>query len=150
MEREFGPVRRRMYTRAKTAEAPEYSVAPSKREYVIVDGYNFIFGTPEYKELAAASLSLARERLSDVLRSYRAMRDCELVLVFDGYRVAGNTGERETHGIRTVYTKENETADMYIERPCKRYRQKLFRKSRHERLAHSPFGHAARAFCVCR
>lgn len=44
------------------------------------------------------------------------MRDCELVLVFDGYRVAGNAGERETHGIRTVYTKENETADMYIER----------------------------------
>ena len=117
MEREFGPVRRRMYTKAQTAiEAPEYSVAPSKREYVIVDGYNFIFGTPEYKELAAASLSLARERLSDVLRSYRAMRDCELVLVFDGYRVAGNTGERETRGIRTVYTKENETADMYIER----------------------------------
>ena len=72
---------------------------------------------PETKEeLAAAPLSLARERLSDVLRSYRAMRDCELVLVFDGYRVAGNTGERETRGIRTVYTKENETADMYIER----------------------------------
>ena len=117
MEREFGPVRRRMYTKAQTAiEAPEYSVAPSKREYVIVDGYNFIFGTPEYKELATASLSLARERLSDVLRSYRAMRDCELVLVFDGYHVAGNTGERETRGIRTVYTKENETADMYIER----------------------------------
>lgn len=116
MEREFGPVRRRMYTRAQTQEAPSFDLAPSKREYVIVDGYNFIFGTPEYKELAAASLSLARERLSDVLRSYRAMRDCELVLVFDGYRVAGNAGERETHGIRTVYTKENETADMYIER----------------------------------
>ncbi len=116
MEREFGPVRRRMYTKAQTQEAPEFSVAPSKREYVIVDGYNFIFGTPEYKELAAASLSLARERLSDTLRSYRAMRDCELVLVFDGYRVAGNTGERETQGIRTVYTRENETADMYIEK----------------------------------
>ena len=116
MEREFGPVRRRMYTRAQTQETPSFDLAPSKREYVIVDGYNFIFGTPEYKELAAASLSLARERLSDVLRSYRAMRDCELVLVFDGYRVAGNAGERETHGIRTVYTKENETADMYIER----------------------------------
>ena len=116
MEREFGPVRRRMYTKAQTKETPTFSVAPSKREYVIVDGYNFIFGTPEYKELAAASLSLARERLSDVLRSYRAMRDCELVLVFDGYRVAGNAGERETQGIRTVYTKESETADMYIEK----------------------------------
>ncbi len=116
MEREFGPVRRRLYTKVQTQEAPEFSVAPSKREYVIVDGYNFIFGTPEYKELASASLSLARERLSDTLRSYRAMRGCELVLVFDGYRVAGNTGERETQGIRTVYTRENETADMYIER----------------------------------
>ena len=116
MEREFGPVRRRLYTKTQAQETPSFSVAPSKREYVIVDGYNFIFGIPEYKELAAASLSLARERLSDVLRSYRAMRDCELVLVFDGYRVAGNVGERETQGIRIVYTKENETADMYIEK----------------------------------
>ncbi len=116
MEREFGPVRRRMYTKAQAQPSAECEIAPSKREYVIVDGYNFIFGTAGYKELAAASLSLAREHLSDVLRSYRAMRDCELVLVFDGYRVAGNAGERETQGIRTVYTKENETADMYIEK----------------------------------
>lgn len=116
MEREFGPVRRRQYTRPVQTEQSSYVVAPSKREYVIVDGYNFIFGIPELKELSEGSLSLARERLSDVLRSYRAMRDCELVLVFDGYRVAGNVGERETEGIRTVYTKENETADMYIEK----------------------------------
>ena len=116
MEREFGPVRRRQYTRAQPVRSEEFSVAPSKREYVIVDGYNFIFGTAEYAALAKQSLDLARARLTDVLRSYRAMRDCELVLVFDGYRVSGNTGERETSGIRTVYTKENETADMYIER----------------------------------
>lgn len=116
MEREFGPVRRRQYTKAQPKESSEFSVAPSKREYVIVDGYNFIFGTDEYAGLAKQSLDLARSRLTDVLRSYRAMRDCELVLVFDGYRVAGNPGERETDGIRTVYTKENETADMYIER----------------------------------
>ena len=116
MEREFGPVRRRQYTRAQPVHSEELSVAPSKREYVIVDGYNFIFGTGEYAALAKQSLDLARARLTDVLRSYRAMRDCELVLVFDGYRVSGNTGERESDGIRTVYTKENETADMYIER----------------------------------
>ena len=116
MEREFGPVRRRQYTRAQPVRSEELSVLPSKREYVIVDGYNFIFGTGEYAALAKQSLDIARARLTDVLRSYRAMRDCELVLVFDGYRVSGNTGERETSGIRTVYTKENETADMYIER----------------------------------
>ena len=116
MEREFGPVRRRQYTRAQPVRSEELSALPSKCEYVIVDGYNFIFGTGEYAALAKQSLDLARARLTDVLRSYRAMRDCELVLVFDGYRVSGNTGERETSGIRTVYTKENETADMYIER----------------------------------
>lgn len=117
MEREFGPIRRRQYTRTvQAADGAEYAASPSKREYVIVDGYNYIFGTPEYKELAEASLTLAREHLSDALRSYRALRGCELVLVFDGYRVAGSEGERETQGIRTVYTKENETADMYIEK----------------------------------
>ena len=100
MEREFGPVRRRQYTRAQPVRSEELSVAPSKREYVIVDGYNFIFGTGEYAALAKQSLDLARARLTDVLRSYRAMRDCELVLVFDGYRVSGNTGERESDGIR--------------------------------------------------
>lgn len=51
-----------------------------------------------------------------MLRSYRAFRGCELVLVFDGYKVAGNPGERDTAGIRIVFTKENETADMYIEK----------------------------------
>ena len=117
MEREFGPIRRREYTRPQRAKEQEYLVQPVRREYIIVDGYNLIFGWEELKTLAADNLELARARLTDLLRSYRAFRDCELVLVFDGgYKVEGNPGERDTEGIRTVYTKENETADMYIEK----------------------------------
>lgn len=116
MEREFGPIRRREYARPQPVQPQEYAVQPSKREYIIVDGYNLIFGWDELKTLAKDNLELARGRLSDILRSYRAFRGCELVLVFDGYKVEGNPGERDTEGIHIVYTKENETADMYIEK----------------------------------
>ena len=43
-------------------------------------------------------------------------KKCHLVLVFDGYKVKGNPGEKESfHNIQVVYTKENQTADAYIE-----------------------------------
>ncbi|MCF0137226.1 MAG: NYN domain-containing protein [Oscillospiraceae bacterium] len=117
MEREFGPIRRREYTRPSRAETSEYSVPPSKREYLIIDGYNVIFGWDELKDIAKKSLSDARDRLLDMLSSYRGFRDCELVLVFDGYKVRGNAGEKFDSGrVHVVYTRENETGDMYIEK----------------------------------
>ena len=40
-----------------------------------------------------------------------------MILVFDAYRVPGSPGAIEQyHNIHIVYTKEAETADMYIER----------------------------------
>jgi len=117
MEREFGPISRRQYTKPVSAKSADYSIAPSKREYLIIDGYNVIFCWEELKELARHSLDDARTRLIDMLRSYRGFRDCELVLVFDGYKVQGNTGEKFDSGrVHIVYTKENETGDMYIEK----------------------------------
>ena len=39
-----------------------------------------------------------------------------MVVVFDGYKVKGNLGEKGPfNNISVVYTKENETADAYIE-----------------------------------
>ena len=36
--------------------------------------------------------------------------------MFDGWKVKGNPGEKEQfHNIQVVYTKENQTADAYIE-----------------------------------
>ena len=116
MEREFGPIRRREYAKPVRIDAQNPVVEPTKREHLIVDGYNLLFAFDELNALAKDDLALARERLIDMLKSYRGFKDCELVLVFDGYKVEGNHGERETEGIHIVYTKENETADMYIEK----------------------------------
>lgn len=117
MEREFGPIRRREYTKPVNVQTQNTELHPTKKEYLIVDGYNVIFGWNELSELAKDNLELARAHLIDTLRSYRAFRDCELVLVFDGYKVSGNQGEKTDSGkVHVVYTKEGETGDMYIEK----------------------------------
>ena len=51
------------------------------------------------------------------MANYRGFTQCRLILVFDAYKVKDNPGEvEEIHGISVVYTKEAETADMYIEK----------------------------------
>jgi predicted RNA-binding protein with PIN domain len=82
-----------------------------------VDGYNIIFAWDDLKALAQDSLEAARSQLIHMLCNYQGIRQCELILVFDAYRVKGNPGSVEqVGGISVVYTKEAETADMYIER----------------------------------
>jgi small GTP-binding protein len=86
-------------------------------EYLLVDGYNIIFAWDELKAISVDSIEAAREALTDILIDYRAMRQCEIILVFDAYKVKGNHGSVEkTGGIYVVYTKEAETADAYIEK----------------------------------
>ena len=53
----------------------------------------------------------------DILSNYRAYKGCELVLVFDAYKVKGGRGaQSDYHGMHVVYTKENETGDAFIEK----------------------------------
>ena len=117
LQREFGPIRRRQYTApvVNSAEDPAELFQP-KKQRLIVDGYNVIFAWDELKGLTREDLSQARERLMDTLSNYAGFTKAELVLVFDGYRVKGSAGERfDYHNIHVAYTKENETADAYIE-----------------------------------
>ena len=94
-------------------EKPQEKVA----EYLLVDGYNVIFAWDELKELAKDNLNMARDRLIDILCNYQGFKQCNLILVFDAYKVKGNVGSAEKiHNINVVYTKEAETADMYIEK----------------------------------
>ncbi len=87
------------------------------RKYLLVDGYNVIFGWDELKELAKVNIDGAREALIDILCNYRGVRECEVIAVFDAYRVKGGESRTETHeNITVVYTGEAETADTYIER----------------------------------
>ena len=82
-----------------------------------MDGYNIIFAWDELNALAKESLDAARHRLMDILCNYQGFKKCVLILVFDAYRVPGSPGSiEEYHNIHVVYTKEAETADMFIER----------------------------------
>ncbi|MBR3953394.1 MAG: NYN domain-containing protein [Oscillospiraceae bacterium] len=119
MEREFGPIRRKQYSEPAYMDRPKEhkASAQKKKDYLIVDGYNMIFAWEGLKKLAAENLDAARHILMDILANYRGYTKTELVLVFDGYKVKGNYGEKsEYHGIHVAYTKEGETGDMYIEK----------------------------------
>lgn len=120
MEREFGAIKRPQYRSAKQEmqlERMKGEVPEPRKEYIIVDGYNMIFAWEDLKPLAETELDAARMMLTDMLAEYCAFRGCELVLVFDAYRVKGNRGSRfDRHNVHVVYTGENETGDMYIEK----------------------------------
>jgi len=86
-------------------------------DYLLVDGYNIIFTWDDLNELANANLDAARGKLADILSNFAGYKNCTLILVFDGYKVKNNPGEIiKYHNIHIVYTKEAETADMYIEK----------------------------------
>lgn len=103
---------------------PEYYKSTSKpkkqevrEEYLLVDGYNVIFAWEDLKDLAQVSIDGARGKLLDVLCDYQGMKKCNLIVVFDAYRVQGHKTEISTyHNIHVVFTKEAETADQYIEK----------------------------------
>ena len=118
MEREFGPIRRRQYGARKVRDYRETAHAPKKNpDYYIIDGYNVIFAWDELKKAADGEIDLARSQLISTLASFRAYKNCDLLLVFDAYNVKDGTERRYTHeGIDVVYTGADETADAYIER----------------------------------
>ncbi|MDO5558544.1 MAG: TetM/TetW/TetO/TetS family tetracycline resistance ribosomal protection protein [Oscillospiraceae bacterium] len=90
---------------------------PEGPEYLLVDGYNIIFSWDELKKEAAVNLDLARSMLINIMSNYQGIKQCEVIVVFDAYKVKGASREIERfHNINVVYTKEAETADMYIEK----------------------------------
>lgn len=125
-EQHFGPVKRRLasddmgerHSQAKMQK--EYVYKPKKangeKDYLLVDGYNVIFAWDEFKEIALDNLDGARMKLLDVMSNYQGFKGCEVIVVFDAYKVKGNPGEiSKYNNIYVVYTKEAVTADMYIE-----------------------------------
>lgn len=118
MEREFGPLRPSLYRPAasRIPATEEITIRPPKQKYIIVDGYNIIFAWEDLAKQAKEDLEAARRQLCDELSSYAAFTKCRCLVVFDGYKVKGNPGEKiQHHAIQVVYTREGETADAYIE-----------------------------------
>jgi len=94
-------------------------------EYLLVDGYNIIFAWPELKALSEHLLESARLKLLDLLSNYAVIKKCEVIVVFDAYRVAGrNASVERYHNIDVVFTGEAQTADHYIEKFAHQNRSK--------------------------
>lgn len=127
-ESTYGPVKNRNgrenqnhFTFTESTEKKEYKKQSKGNydgiEYLLVDGYNVIHSWDRLKKLAEDNLETARNVLVNILCNYQGYRKCNLILVFDAYKVKGNIGEVEKQGnITIVYTKEAETADTYIEK----------------------------------
>lgn len=119
MEREFGKPKYELYrptVKKNDGNQTDFEMT-ERKSYVLVDGYNVIFAWDELKSLADTDLGAARERLMEILCNYSAYTKNNVVLVFDAYKVPGNTGERfDFHNIHVVYTKERELGDVYIEK----------------------------------
>ena len=127
-EQTYGPIKNRSHNpdrnhftfteksenkKYKSKSTPKYSGT----EYLLVDGYNVIFSWDKLKETAADNIDGARTALINILCNYQGYKKCEVILVFDAYKVKGGVGEVEkANNITIVYTKEAETADMYIEK----------------------------------
>lgn len=94
-----------------------YKKAEALEEYLLVDGYNIIYAWEELNELAQTNMDGARGKLQDILCNYQAIKKCNLIIVYDAYRVQGHMTEiMDYHNIHIVFTKEAETADQYIEK----------------------------------
>ena len=126
-EQTYGPIRSRNYDKTEVdafpSAVPKPPKPPKKRtplpegpDYLLVDGYNVIFSWEMLRKIAETEIDAAREVLTRILCNYRGFRQCEVILVFDAYKVKSGREVETVDGISIVYTKEAETADMYIEK----------------------------------
>ncbi len=146
-ERTYGPIKRRFgedepdhersarswkrASRVISADPPDKRSHAAKKavekEYLLIDGYNIVFAWEDLRELAIKDIMAARDKLIDMLVDFAGFRKEHVILVFDAYKVRGGRGEvMRVGGIDVIYTKEAETADLYIEKAAhelsKRYK----------------------------
>lgn len=88
------------------------------KEFLIIDGYNIINAWPSLKQLASEDLLCARETLCEKMSEYANFRGIEVIIVFDAYRVKNRSRnfEKKYKSVVVEYTKEDQTADSFIEK----------------------------------
>lgn len=94
-----------------------YKTKYKKHEYLFVDGYNIINCWNDLQAISEVSLEESRNELNDVMAEYRSFTGIEVVVVYDAHMVKGSRQKNEViKNIEVVYTRENQTADQYIEK----------------------------------
>ena len=70
---------------------------------VFVDGYNVLNSWPNLKTDKEYTFDGTREKLIDIMHNYGSYSDCKVILVFDGYKVAGNREKKEEKNKKDEY-----------------------------------------------
>ena len=118
-EKTFGPIKRKKYNEKKVRQYSENKQKATHKKVLsqclLVDGYNIVFAWDELKEIAKTNIDGARDRLLDIMCNYQGYKGNTVIVVFDAYNVKKHAETvSKYHNIYVVYTKEAETADMYI------------------------------------
>lgn len=134
-ERTYGPIKSRV-TQSDTRSShrrhddnyvykPRNKNTSENTSYLLVDGYNMIFAWDELRQLSSIDIKAARDRLLEILSNYAGYVDDNLIVVFDAYKVAG--GKQQIYrynNLDVIFTKEAETADLYIEQAAHQLKKK--------------------------
>lgn len=129
-ERTYGKIKRPEHNAMRRPKSSEQTYKSRENyggdEYLLVDGYNIIFSWEELAKLARENLDLARGRLIDLMCNFGGFRRCNVIVVFDAYKVKSDREVEKYGDVTVVYTKHAETADNFIERAA----HKLARENR--------------------
>jgi predicted RNA-binding protein with PIN domain len=86
-------------------------------EYLLIDAYNVINSWDDIFDMKKDSLEDCRDKLLNILSNYQGFKNVNIYVVFDAHMVKGKKYKEETFdNLTVVFTKENQTADNYIER----------------------------------
>ncbi len=86
-------------------------------EYLLIDAYNVINSWDDIFDMRKDSLEDCRDKLLNILSNYQGFKKVKIYVVFDAHMVKGRRYKEETFdNLTVVFTKENQTADNYIER----------------------------------
>lgn len=94
-------------------------------DVLFVDGYNIIGAWPELERLKKQNISIARDKLIEVLSEYQAYYRRRVIVVYDALYVKGQESRLAIQNVDVIYTKEDETADECIERLVKEFKTVL-------------------------
>ena len=94
--------------------------------HLVVDGYNLIRQSAILSAKEGLSLEHGRQALLERLRQYKLIRGHRITVVFDGANKLTLAEERsQEKGIKTVYSRQGESADSVIKRMCRHEGEKL-------------------------
>jgi predicted RNA-binding protein with PIN domain len=84
---------------------------------LIIDGYNLLHSARSLARLNSIELQWERDRLIQRLSTYRQVKSCGIIVVFDGWQGGWVTEKRERKNeIELIFSRVGEKADEVIKR----------------------------------